>query len=212
MLSSTTRTTLTEWNDADPIGPSVHMHIVCMLTPTPSHTVCVALSTGPGWSPLGPPLLLLPLPLLYPYPPFDVSHIPFSATLIVFRNYFHCSAIVTRSSCTALNKLVQETKHAHIQEEGLTSAQCSTCKTRRGVLRVCHGKCWETINRMLQCIRHSMVVFWTVGQTKSRGRAFNDIWAQRLVHIQQLLEDVLMINHCGMILFYTCTSGGVEGK
>lgn len=142
MLSSTTRTTLTEWNDADPIGPSVRMHTVCMLTPTPSHTVCVVLSTGPGWFPLGPPLPLLPLLLLYPYPPFDVSHIPFSATLIVFCNYFHCSAIVTCSSCTALNKLVQETKHAHIQEAALTSAQRITCETRRCVLRV---ESWEML-------------------------------------------------------------------
>lgn len=91
----------------------MHIVFVCMLTPTCSHTpVCVVLSTGPGCFPLGPPLLLplLPLLRLYPYPPFDVSHIPFSATLIVFCNYFHPSAIVTGGGCTALNKLVEETQ------------------------------------------------------------------------------------------------------
>lgn len=107
---------------------SLCVHAYCVYVDSYSflHSVCVVLSTGPGWLPLGPPLLLLLL--LYPYPPFDVSHIPFSATLIVFCNYFHCSAIVTCSSCTTLNKLVWETKRAHIREAELTWAQCITSK------------------------------------------------------------------------------------
>lgn len=82
------------------------------------------------WDPPSPllPLLLL---LIYHYPPFDVSHIPSSATLIVFCNYFHSSAIVTCSICTALNKLVPGRKHVCLQETGLTCElgplQVKTC-------------------------------------------------------------------------------------
>lgn len=55
----------------------------------------------------------------------------------------------------------------------------------------------ETINRILQRIRYSIFVFWS------------DL-TRHLVNVQQLLVDILMINDCGMTLFYTCTHLGAS--
>ena len=130
MLSSATYTTLTEKHDPNPIGPSVCMYIVLvymLMSFSHSHTVCALLSTGPGCSPLGRPLLLL---LLDPYPPFDVSHIPFPAALIVFCNYFHPSAIVTGSGCTTLNKLVQEMQRADSRSRNILGTSVLLLKNK----------------------------------------------------------------------------------
>lgn len=146
-----------------PIGPSrAHAHSVCALCcwlllvltlKSLRGVVYWAWSRPPGTSTPPPAAAAAALP---PYPPFDVSHIPFSVTLIVFCNYFHPSAIVTGRGCTALYKLVRATRGGyekrHVPTREAPPTQALTCTTRWNKCRMDAGlkqlsrSTWETLH------------------------------------------------------------------